>query len=214
MRRISVGAAVTAAVLLLAGCGDSAAEATDNPEFGSCIEDAELALTGSEEWQQSEWADFFSQPEALACAIDDLDEEDRHAALTEAFPRYWEDDASERAYWIRLEAIDDYAATTTEAAGESAALEDTKSLIESLEWQETADFEQTAVLIAVSVLDAQDDLPGLDAFLDDVAADEPTEGRYLYGLELKKTAAGAIGRRAFDLETTLVDSLDYEGLVP
>lgn len=210
-----VGAAAGAVlVALLAGC-EGAADATAAPEFVSCVEEAGLSLSGQDEWEQSEWTEFFTRPEALTCAVDDLGQADRETALQEAFGRYWEEpddlygSAGASPFDVRLDALGDYAAATARDHGRAAATDGGLALVQSLEWSEGPDADRAVLVMLVAALHARGELPGLDAFLQE----NDGADRGDYGAELLN-GEGQANDRFRELYDELIGSFDASRLAP
>lgn len=217
MSRVLASASIGAMALLLSGCGENAAEATDTPAFEACIDDAGLSLAGNREWGQAEWNQFFTEPEALTCAVDELDDSDRRTALTESFPPYWKGDVDfdDDPLGARFEALAAYTATATAAAGEDAALLGGRALVTSLDWESVDAVELAVLHLVTAMLEEQGELVDYEPSppAEDLAEASPTDRRSSIGRDLRGTS-GPLADRFRDLYDGVLESFDASTLVP
>lgn len=196
-----LGAFLGLALVGITGCADGADEALSRQGFVACAEGAGLSLAGSDDWERDELAEFFSQPQALVCAVDELDDDDRSAVLQEAFPDY-EDDQD--LFVTRNEAITSLASVDAGDGDDERALGLAATVIDSLEWTEQPDAEGAARRFVVALLEARGELPDLAQVRED--GEDETSALYDYGVELEQSTE-PVGDRFRDLYYAALDEV-------
>ncbi len=155
-------------VATIAGCSADLSEiGGDNPDFERCLGRAGVSLDGSDGWDSTRQRELWSEPGAIDCALDELDDAAREDALSGAFLDDEEDEAddSRESQW---EVIGRWAARTTESASVEVTVERGASLLQSL-WVADDDAVQPADgmsrVVVVEALHAAGDLDSYDRYL-------------------------------------------------
>jgi hypothetical protein len=181
VRRLISGATAAALLALVVGCddggGDGVAALADGSDFATCVEDAGLSLDGSADWSVEEEREFLSQPDALACVLTDVPEDEREDVLGRAFPDdSGTDEAADEARTAKTDALVAFVGARADVPREELVPQ-VATLMDAFGWDETDPWVGARKQVALAIVRAEGGADDYDAWLSETGREDDYEGR-------------------------------------
>lgn len=161
-RGCAAAVAVVAVLSTVSACGadgsDGVARALEDDGFTTCLEQSGAIVGSTDDLSAEEQLDVWAEPGALLCAVDELDAEQRRAALEPAFSA----DADRRD--AQLDVVLVLAREAAAASGEQAAIEAVGTLLDAAPLGEREEASLARRVAAAGILAQVEGLPRLAEF--------------------------------------------------
>ncbi|WP_244929749.1 hypothetical protein [Nocardioides sp. W7] len=201
-RRLLVPAVL--AVLLLAGCGGSGIGAvTENDGFSTCVEDAGASTEGGSDWDIDEQLRFWVEPGVLACAADQLGDDELEEALADAFVDPDDVDDTVAVAQAQQAAVRQLAADVAAADGEDEAVSAAGRVLSAAP---SGDDRTLGRVAALGIVEGTDGLPGYQEFLTTNDLEDGSDALTRYDDQVEAEGPDELRDRLRELSTRVGDA--------